>query len=410
MRILLYAGKGGVGKTSIAAATGIITAGLGMNTIVMSLDPAHSLSDGFDLERSLMDKNRGMPIPVADRLWIQELDVQEEITRSWGEVHKYIAFLLNTSGIDDILAEELAILPGMEEISALLYVNQYVKDREYDLIILDCAPTAESIRFVSIPRTLEWYMLKVFRLQRRVIGYVRPMAKKLADIPLPHDQYFANIENLFARLKGADLLLTDPEVTSVRLVTNPEKMVLRETQRAFMFFSLHQLAIDAVVINRIFTEDSPGGFAEGWRALQREYLDLAETYFHPIPILRAPFYQSEVLGYDKLLQLGRHLYGETNPADLFYLHRPIEFVRESGHDQVRIHLPFITREEIELTKIGEELVIRIGNFKKTIILPRTFVGLEPGRAQLKGEYLVIDFGGSDEREGSGSRGAERVAP
>jgi len=232
MRILLYAGKGGVGKTSIAAATGIITAGRGMKTMVMSLDPAHSLSDGFDLDRSLMDKNRGIPIPVADRLWIQELDVQEEITRSWGEVHKYLSLLLNTSGIEDILAEELAILPGMEEISALFYVNQYVKRCEYDLIILDCAPTAESVRFVSIPRTLEWYMRKVFRLQRRLVGYVRPMAKKLADIPLPHDQYFANIENLFDRLKGVDLLLTDPEVTSVRLVTNPEKMVLRETPRA----------------------------------------------------------------------------------------------------------------------------------------------------------------------------------
>jgi len=369
----------------------------------MSLDPAHSLSDGFDLDFSLMDKNRGVPIAVADRLWVQELDVQEEINRSWAEVHKYLSFLLNTTGIDDILAEELAILPGMEEISALFYINQYVKGCDYDLIILDCAPTAESIRFVSIPRSLEWYMRKVFRLQRRVVGYVRPMAKKFADIPLPHDQYFANIETLFDRLKGVDLILTDPEVTSVRLVTNPEKMVLRETQRAFMFFSLHQLAIDAVIINRIFSDDSLGGFADKWRALQKEYLELAETYFHPIPILRAPFYESEVLGYDRLLELGRKLYGETNPADLLYLRRPIEFSREAGHDQVKIHLPFATKKEIGLTKVGEELIIRIGNFKKNIILPRTFLGLEPERARFIGEYLVIDFGGSDEGEGKGSQ-------
>lgn len=395
-RILLYAGKGGVGKTSIAAATGIITAGLGMKTIVMSLDPAHSLSDGFDLDRSLMDKNRGIPVQVADGLWIQELDIQEEISRSWGEIHKYLSFLLNTTGIDDILAEELAILPGMEEISALFYINQYVKQQEYELIILDCAPTAESVRFVSIPKTLEWYMQKVFRLQRRMVGYVRPMAKKFADIPLPQDEYFANIESLFDRLKGVDLLLTNPEITSVRLVTNPEKMVLRETQRAFMFFSLHQLAIDAVIINRVFTEESLGGFAEDWRALQKEYLELAETYFHPIPVWRVPFYHSEVLGYDRLLQLGKHLYGDRNPADVFTLHRPIEFNREGGRDRVRIHLPFATKKEIELTKVGEELIIRIGNFKKSIILPRTLVGIEPGRAQLQGEYLVIDFGGSDE--------------
>ena len=197
MRILLYAGKGGVGKTCVAGATGIITSQMGLNTLVMSLDPAHSLSDAFDLDLKLMDKNRGQPIEAGKGLWVQELDVHQEINRYWSEVHSYISVLLNTSGIDDVLAEELAVFPGMEELSALLYINKYVNEQTYDLIILDCAPTAESIRFISMPTALEWYMKKVFRLERRLFGFVRPMARRMVDIPLPEDEYFANIESLY---------------------------------------------------------------------------------------------------------------------------------------------------------------------------------------------------------------------
>jgi arsenite-transporting ATPase len=397
MRILLYAGKGGVGKTSIAAATGIVTSGNGLRTIVISLDPAHSLSDAFDLDVSLMDKNRGAPVQINDKLWIQEIDIQEEISKSWGEVHKYISILLNTSGIEDILAEELAVLPGMEEVSALLYINEYVKSAEYDLIILDCAPTAESIRFVSLPKTLEWYMKKVFHIERKLMRYMRPMAKRMTDIPLPEDEYFAAIERLFKRLNGVDQLLADPNTTSVRLVTNAEKMVLRETQRAFMFFSLHQLSVDSVIINRVFPLGFEESFVQVWKELQEQYLELAESYFHPVPLFRAPFYQTEVLGYDKLLELGRVLYGDRDPKDVFYLRRPIEFTKEGDNNVVRIHLPFVEKKEVDLTKKGEELFIRIGNFKKSIILPRTFATLEPKKARLREEYLAIDFGGDNGR-------------
>jgi arsenite-transporting ATPase len=407
MRILLYAGKGGVGKTSIAAATGIVTAEQGVRTLVMSLDPAHSLSDAFDLDRSLMDKNRGAPIAVGRSLWIQELDVYEEISRSWGEVYRYLSILLNTSGLEAILAEELAVLPGMEEISALLYVNQYAQEGRYDLIILDCAPTAESIRFVSIPRTLDWYMKKVFRLERRLMRYVRPMARTFSDIPLPEDDYFAAIEALFARLRGVDRLLCDPAVTSVRLVTSPEKMVLRETQRAFMFFSLHQLSIDGVFINRIFPPAAEDGFVKAWADFQKGYVDLAESCFAPIPILRAPFYESEVIGHARLATLGRALYGVRNPTDIFYVHRAVHFAREGGRHCVKLHLPFATKGDIDLAKVGEELVVRMGNFKKSIVLPRAFVPLEPERARLLDPYLIIEFGGNHAGEGNG-KSVQRV--
>ena len=396
MRMMLYAGKGGVGKTCVAGATGIITARTGLKTLVMSLDPAHSLSDAFDLDRSLMDKNRGQPIQAGDNLWVQELDVHEEINNYWSEVHGYISLLLNTSGIDDVLAEELAVLPGMEELSALLYINKYVKDQLYDVIVLDCAPTAESIRFISMPTALEWYMKKVFRLERKIFGYVRPVARRMVDIPLPEDEYFANIESLYTRLKGVDQLLTDPETTSVRLVTNPEKMVLRETQRAFMFFSLHHTSIDAIIINRVFPSGIDESYVKVWGNNQQKYLDLAETYFNPLPIFKAPLYDSEILGYEKLLEFGENLYQGQDPTQIFFKQKPYQFAKMDGQSVVKLHLPFITKKEIDLSKIGDELIIKIGNFKKNIVLPRAYAVLEPRKARLEEDYLLIEFGGSSE--------------
>jgi arsenite-transporting ATPase len=396
MRMMLYAGKGGVGKTCVAGATGIITARAGLKTLVMSLDPAHSLSDAFDLDRSLMDKNRGQPIEAGHNLWVQELDVHEEINNYWSEVHGYISLLLNTSGIDDVLAEELAILPGMEELSALLYINKYVKEQLYDVIILDCAPTAESIRFISMPTALEWYMKKVFRLERKIFGYVRPVARRMVDIPLPEDEYFANIERLYTRLKGVDQLLTDPETTSVRLVTNPEKMVLRETQRAFMFFSLHHTCIDAIIINRVFPSGLDESYVKVWGNNQQKYLDLAETYFNPLPIFKAPLYDSEILGYEKLLEFGENLYQGQDPTQIFFKQKPYQFAKMDGQSVVKLHLPFVTKKEIDLSKIGDELIIKIGNFKKNIVLPRAYAVLEPRKARLEEDYLLIEFGGSSE--------------
>lgn len=397
MRILLYAGKGGVGKTCVAGATGIITARTGLKTLVMSLDPAHSLSDAFDLDRSLMDKNRGQPIQAGENLWVQELDVHEEISKHWREVHSYLSLLLNTSGIDDVLAEELAILPGMEEINALLYINKYVREQLYDLIILDCAPTAESMRFISMPTALEWYMKKVFRLERKIFAYVRPVARRMVDIPLPEDKYFANIERLYNHLQGMDRLLSNPETTSVRLVTNPEKMVLRETQRAFMFFSLHQMTIDAIIMNRVFPSGRDSDYLKVWGRSQQEYLDLAETYFHPLPIFKAPLHESEILGYQKLLNFGEDLYEGKDPTQIFSRHRTYEFLKENGRNLVKLYLPFASKEEVELSKVGDELIIRIGNFKKNIVLPRAYARLEPQRARLEENHLRIDFGGSSEQ-------------
>ncbi len=399
MRIIMFAGKGGVGKTSIASATGLKAAGMGYKTLIMSLDIAHSLSDIFSLNKGLMDKNKGIPVKIEDRLWIQELDIQEEIQRNWGDVHKYIASLFHKAGLDEILAEELAILPGMEEVSSLLYINRYAHEGDFDVIILDCAPTGESLRFISIPTILEWYISKIFKIERRLVSYIRPVAKRFYDVPLPEDDYFKALENLFVRLEGVDNILTDPTITTVRLVTNPEKIVLKETQRSFLYFSLYKMCIDAVVMNRILPGNIEETYFNDWKESQRRYLELAEEYFSPVPIFHVVLFQNEPLGKERLKKFGEDIYGEHDPTEHFYTERPYEFNRKDGKFFIKIKLPFLTKEEIELNRLPEEMVIRVGGFKRHIPLPRYVSAYKDVTAKTDGTYLNIIFGGNrDEKE------------
>src|SRR3984893_10048937 len=296
MRILLFSGKGGVGKTSLAAATGLQLSKLGYRTLVMSVDPAHSLADAFDLETGLFDANTGDPLAINDNLSIHEVNIQKEIKRHWREISAYVISVLRTTGISDVEAEELAILPGMEELSAMMYVNQFRREQRYQVIILDCAPTAESMRFVSIPPALDWYMKHVFPFQRGLLKAVRPVANRISPVELPTDSYFANIKHLFGRLDGIADLLENPKITSVRLVTNPEKMVLRETQRAFVYFSLHGLTVDAILVNRVVPHAITDAWFQEWRASQAKIVEEIEEYFGPVLVKRVPLFTHEVLG------------------------------------------------------------------------------------------------------------------
>src|ERR1700690_4257594 len=297
VRILLFSGKGGVGKTSLAAATGVKLAGLKYRTLVMSIDPAHSLADSFDLENELFHAHTSDPLSINDHLSILELNIQKEIKRHWQEISSYVSSVLRTTGISGVEAEELAILPGMEELSAMMYINQYRQEQRYDVIVLDAAPTAESLRFISMPTTLDWYMKHIFPFQRNLLRAVRPIANRVAPFELPTDSYFANIHELFGKLEGVDELMEDPQVTSVRLVTNPEKMVLRETQRAFVYFSLHGLTVDEVIVNRILPEEITDPFFAASRKAQAGVLSEIEAYFAPLPVSRVPLFNREVLGY-----------------------------------------------------------------------------------------------------------------
>jgi arsenite-transporting ATPase len=395
VRIIFFAGKGGVGKTSVAAASGIKAAEMGHRTVVMSLDVAHSLADIFDLEKGLLDQNKGQPVEITPKLWIQELDIQEEIQRYWGDIHRYLSSLLNTSGLDEVLAEELAILPGMEEVSLLLYINQYVRDNAFDVILLDCAPTGESLRFISIPTTLDWYMKKIFKLERTVVKYVRPVARRMYDVPLPGDEYFMAIESLFEKLKGVDQILVDPKVTTVRLVANPEKVVLKETQRAFMYFCLYKMNIDAIIMNRMLPETVTDSFFKDWLAGQQLHFEEAQDIFAPVPIFPVNLFGGEIIGYAKLKDLADQIYGAKNPLDRFFEEKPYRFAKENNSYRLKLKLPFILKKDIELNKVYDELIIRIGSFKRHILLPRQVASLNSVKATLDGEYLDVFFEGDD---------------
>ncbi len=393
MRILLFSGKGGVGKTSLAAATGLELSRLGYRTLVMSVDPAHSLADAFDLETNLFHEKTCDPYPIDGKLAIHEVNIQKEIKRHWREISAYVISVLRTTGINDVEAEELAILPGMEELSALMYVNQFRREDRYDVIVLDCAPTAESMRFVSMPTTLDWYMKHIFPFQRSLLKAVRPLANRVSPVELPTDSYFANVKTLFSRLDGIGDLLEDPRITSVRLVTNPERMVLRETQRAFVYFSLHGLAVDGVIVNRVLPVEVTDRYFQEWRLSQGRILEEIDRYFAPVPVTRVPLFTHEVLGRERLEELARSLYdGKEDPAAVTRTEAPYAFTKSAdGRYEVRLQLPFAVKGEIALFKKGDELVVEIGTLRRHIGLPASMASLTPGRAKLENKILTVEM-------------------
>lgn len=392
MRILLFSGKGGVGKTSIAAATGVRLAQMGYRTLTMSVDPAHSLGDSFDIGGGLFHGDTSDPKPIADRLWIQEVNIQREIKRHWNEIAGYITSVLRTTGLGDVEAEEMAIFPGMEELSAMMYVNQYRREKRFDVIILDCAPTAESLRFVSLPTTLDWYVKHVFSLQRKVMKAVRPLMNRLGPVEAPPDSYFGNIQDLFQKIQGIDKVLEDPSITSVRLVTNAEKMVLRETQRAFVYFSLHGLTVDEVIVNRLLPVEIEDSFFVEWRESQTRILKEIEAYFAPVPVSKVPLFNREVLGYEGLRTVADGLYpAGTDPAAVRQLEKPYSFARKDGHYEVRLHMPFVEKGEIGLFKKRDELIVEVGTLRRHVGLPTTMAEMVPVKARMEEDVLVVEM-------------------
>ena len=391
MRILLFSGKGGVGKTSLAAATGVRLAELNYRTLVMSIDPAHSLADSFDLGGDLFHTQTSDPLPVSDRLSIFELNIQKEIKRHWQEISAYVTSVLRTTGISGVEAEELAILPGMEELSAMMYINEYRREQRYDVIVLDAAPTAESLRFISMPTTLDWYMKHIFPFQRNLLKAVRPIANRVAPFELPTDSYFANIRTLFEKLEGVDDLMEDPHTTSVRLVTNPEKMVLRETQRAFVYFSLHGLTVDSVIVNRLLPPEVKDAWFSEWHMSQEKVLKEIEEYFAPVPVRRVPLFAREVLGKQRLRELAQVLYHDQDPAAVTRTEKPYTFGKVDGVYEIRLLLPFAAKGEVGLFKKGDELVVEIGTLRRHIGLPRSMATLVPSRAKLDNQVLRVEM-------------------
>ncbi len=390
MRVILFSGKGGVGKTTISAATAYKLSTLGYKTIVVSLDPAHSLGDAFDIPEEEKTKAKGLPIKISENLYIQEIDIQEEVDRYWGDVYRFLELLFNTTGLDQVVSEELAILPGMEEVTSLLYVNKYYKDGEFDALVLDLPPTGESLRFVSMPTVLKWYMRKIFNVERTILKVARPVARRLTDVPIPDDEYFKALENFYEKLKGVDELLVDPDITSVRLVANPEKMVLKESQRAFMYFNLFGVNVDAVVVNKVlppFVEDCEH-FSK-WVLTQKKHLEDMHALFHPVPVFTVPLMEDEIVGEERLKILSDLIYGDTDPIRVFHKEKPYEFIEQNGDYMIKLKAPFLTKDGLSVLKSEGEIVIRWRNFKSHILLPRKLRDYEPVGAKIEEGYLKV---------------------
>jgi len=380
VRIILFTGKGGVGKTTLSAATGAYLAELGKKVLVVSVDPAHSLSDALEEEVGPEPKK------VFKNLYAQEIDVYYSIEKFWGVLKEYLKSLLRWQGVDEILAEEMSVLPGMEEVSSFLWINKHVESGKYDAIIVDSAPTGETLRFLSLPDAASWWVSKILPLQRKLMKFVRPAAKMVSSIPLPEEETYDALEELFRQVYNLYYLLQKPDVSSVRLVVNPEKMVIKETEKAFTYLHLFGFPVDAVFLNKVVGKESP--FYE----IQRKYISRIKTSFSPTPIFEVPQLYEEVLGWEKLKELGKKLYQNRHPDEVFYSDKPFEVAEKNGDYVLKLFLKDAPEDKIELYQKDEDLIIKIGNLKKHFFLPRILLNKEIREAKLnKDGTLELHF-------------------
>lgn len=393
MRFLLFTGKGGVGKTTVAAATAVRCAELGHRTLLMSTDPAHSLGDALAREVGPNET------PVTDRLDAIEVDVNEEIRRNWGPIQRFIQQFLKHRGFDGVIAEELAVFPGMEEVFSLLRLKEYYVRGHYDVVIIDCAPTGETLRLLSVPDIANWYMEKLFHIERTVFKAARPIAKYFVDAPLPDDEVFDSAEGLYRNLIGMKELLSDPEVSSVRMVVNPEKMVIKESQRAYTFLNLFGFSCDAVVVNRLIPDRVSDSFYARWKEIQEEYLRQIQESF-PLPLLRSFLWDREVVGLGPLSEMARQIYGQEDPSAVLHQERPIEMRETPEGYEVLLRLPFASREVVDLWVKGEELVVKFKNHKRNIFLPRALARAKLAGARLSDGVLRVRFEKAEESDGA----------
>jgi arsenite-transporting ATPase len=387
MRIIICTGKGGVGKTSVAAATALRCAELGHRTCVLSTDAAHSLADSLDLPLG------PEPQPVADNLWAQEVDVNYSLQKHWGTFQKYLASVLTRQGVNQLYAEEFAIVPGMDEGSSLLWLNQYVEEGRFDVVVVDAAPTAETLRLLGLPDASRWWFERLIPLGEGAARVIRPVARPLlGNLPLPSKETLDAFERLFDQLGHIHDLLSDPAHSTMRLVVNAERMVIKEAQRTFTYLNLYDYFTDAVICNRLIPAEVQDPFFENWKESQAQNLKLIEECFAPLPVLTAPLFRQEMGGMALLSALAQEMYGTRDPAARFFegqAHR----IRpgENGEFVLSLPLPFVDRKDVELFRERDELTIRVGNQKRNFVLPRALWELEAKDARFSGDMLEINF-------------------
>jgi len=389
MRVILMTGKGGVGKTSVAAATGLRCAELGYKTLVLSTDPAHSLADSFDLELG------HDPRLVRPHLWGAELDALMELEGNWGAVKRYITQVLQARGLDGVQAEELAILPGMDEIFGLVRMKRHYDEGTYDVLIIDSAPTGTALRLLSLPEVGGWYMRRFYKpLQGMSVALrplVEPFFRPIAGFSLPDKEVMDAPYEFYEQIEALEKVLTDNTQTSVRLVTNPEKMVIKESLRAHAYLSLYNVSTDLIIANRIIPDKVTDPFFARWKENQQVYKQEIYDNFHPLPVKEVPLYSEEMCGLPALERLKETLFAEEDPTKVYYQENTIRVVQQENNYSLELYLPGIPKEQIQLNKTGDELNIRIGNHRRNLVLPQALAALKPSGAKMEDDYLKIRF-------------------
>lgn len=384
MRIILYLGKGGVGKTTVAAATALRSAQLGYKTLVASTDIAHSLADSLDVPLE------AQPIKVADNLWAQEISVVADIHNYWGTLQDYVSNVISGNGLSNVVADELSAFPGMDEIVSLLHINKQAKEQNFDRVIIDAAPTGETIRLLTMPDTFRWYAGHLNKFEKGMMKAIKPFAGRLLQGPAEILESLNKLDAATAELRET---LSNPEVSSYRVVLQPEKMVMREAERAVSYLGLFNYPVDSVIVNRILPESAAEGeFYRKRQEIQAKYLGLIDNNFRPLPIWRVPYYAEEVVGLDALSRLATDCFGDADPGDVFYQGILQEITeKEDGGYRLRLPIPFVESDNVKLRKRGDEMFITIGNFKREMILPTVLAKRKAAGGWLRDGMLEIDF-------------------
>jgi len=385
MRIMLYTGKGGVGKTSVAAATALACAQRGLRTLVISTDAAHSLADSFDTTLA------PEPRLLSANLWAQEIDVYHQMDRYYATIKDYLSQVLAWRGLDDVIAQEMTAFPGMEELASLLVVEQHHDSGNYDAIIIDAAPTGETLKFLSFPDVASWWLEKVFPLQRKAAQLLGPVVRPVLNLPMPSDEVFDSIQVGLNRLQRLHRILADAKTASIRLVVNPEKMVIKEAQRTYTYLGLYGYMTDLVVCNRVYPESVQDSYFAGWKDIQQKYMAVIEESFAPLPIRRIPLFDQEVVGMEMLGRMAGVLFGDDDPAAVMYTGKAQTITKRDGEYILSVPLPLASKEAIDLTRLGDELIVRVGNQRRNLILPHVLLEREVAGARLDEGQLRVTF-------------------
>ena len=390
-RVLLFTGKGGVGKTTTAAATALRCADDGLRTIVLSTDPAHSLADSFDVPLG------PLAVEIAPNLHAHQLDSQDRLEDAWNEIQSYLLEVFAWAGLDGVEAEELSVLPGLDEIFALADIREHAESGRWDVVVVDCAPTAETLRLLSLPEILAWYMDRIFPTARRVNKVVSPVLGRVTQLPVAGDAVFGALSRFYARLSGVRELLTDAQRTSVRLVVNPERMVIAEAKRTFTYLSLFGYHVDAVVANRLLSEKISDPWFDAWKATQAEHLQVIDEGFSPVPILRAELAPTELVGIERLREFAATLYRDDDPSGRLHASDPLTVERRGAAMVLRIALPGAAKDELELAQHDDELLVRVGPYRRAIVLPESLRRRPVRGAKLVDGALEVRFGARSDK-------------